>query len=266
MAERRMFTKKITDADVFTELPPTSQALYFHLCMGADDDGFSNQIRKAMFNAHADRNDFELLVNKRFIIPFESGVIVIKHWRMHNLIKSDRYRETEYIEEKAKIVLKQNGVYTENDTGTQLEPNWNQSGTKLEPQVRIGKERKGKVSTGKDRLDVCSEPQSVSEQEAQTASLILNDGSEWRPSVKDYEEWCRVYPNVDVFREFERMRQWCISNPTKRKTKRGIRRFVTNWLDSEQNKPRKQATSKIDAIDQWSANMERRANAEQGIF
>ena len=117
-----MFTKKITDSDAFTELPPTTQALYFHLCMGADDDGFSNQIRKAMFNAHADRHDFELLVDKRFIIPFDSGVIVIKHWRMHNLIKSDRHKDTSYVEELSSLILKDNGVYS---FGTQVEPKWN---------------------------------------------------------------------------------------------------------------------------------------------
>ena len=127
MAERRMFAKRIIDSDAFTELPPTTQALYFHLCMGADDDGFNNQIRRGMFNAHADRNDFELLVQKRFIIPFDSGVIVIKHWRMHNLIKNDRYKHTAYIDEMSALVLKENGVYTE--SGTQLEPNWNQNGT-----------------------------------------------------------------------------------------------------------------------------------------
>lgn len=157
MAERRMFSKKITDADAFTELPPTTQAFYFHLCMGCDDDGFSNQIRKAMFNAHADRNDFELLVNKRFIIPFDSGVIVIKHWRLHNLIKNDRYHETDYVEEKSRLVLKENGIYSEhvgtqvepkwNPNGTQMEPKWNPSGTKVEPEVSIGKESIDKVKS-----------------------------------------------------------------------------------------------------------------------
>ena len=151
-----MFTKKITDSDAFTELPPTTQALYFHLCMGADDDGFSNQIRKSMFNAHADRNDFDLLVTKKFIIPFENGVIVIKHWRMHNLIKNDRYKETSYVEEKASLILKDNGVYS---IGTQLEPNWNQNVSKLEPQVSIGKDSlvkdsKGEVSIGKDSISI----------------------------------------------------------------------------------------------------------------
>lgn len=144
-----MFTKKITDSDAFTELPPTTQSLYFHLCMGADDDGFSNQIRKAMFNAHADRNDFELLVTKKFVIPFDNGVIVIKHWRMHNLIKNDRYKETSYVEEKSTLVLKDNGVYT---VGTQVEPNWNQVGTQVEPQVSIGKVSKGEVSSVEDSL------------------------------------------------------------------------------------------------------------------
>ena len=144
MAERRMFAKRIIDSDAFTELPPTTQALYFHLCMGADDDGFNNQIRRGMFNAHADRNDFDLLVQKRFIIPFESGVIVIKHWRMHNLIKNDRYKHTAYIDEMATLVLKENGVYTE--SGTQVEPIWNPSGTQMEPQVRLGKDSIGQDS------------------------------------------------------------------------------------------------------------------------
>lgn len=149
-----MFTKKITDSDAFTELPPTTQALYFHLCMGADDDGFSNQIRKSMFNAHADRNDFELLVSKKFIIPFDNGVIVIKHWRMHNLIKNDRYKQTSYIEEKSTLILKDNGVYA---IGANLEPNWNQVGTQVEPQDRIGKDRLDKDKENNAQSEIAHE-------------------------------------------------------------------------------------------------------------
>ena len=146
MSERRMFTKKIIDSDAFTELPPTTQALYFHLCMNADDDGFNNKIRQAMFNAHADRNDDDLLINKRFIIPFEDkGVIVIKHWRLHNIIRNDRYHKTEYLEEKARLILKDNGVYTQNDnqTTTKCLPSDNQ----METEVSIGK-----VSIGKSNI------------------------------------------------------------------------------------------------------------------
>lgn len=238
MAERRMFTKKITDADAFTELPPTSQALYFHLCMGADDDGFSNQIRKAMFNAHADRHDFELLVQKRFIIPFESGVIVIKHWRMHNLIKNDRYKETSYMEEKAMLVLKDNGVYSSENAGTQVEPEWNPSGTQVEPQVRLGKDRLDKVRVGEDSIeDVCTEPlQSSAPATAENAPGIpIKGGTEWRPTVTELDEWIKFYSAVDVIHELGRMRQWCVANPDRKKTARGVRKFVTTWLDREQN-------------------------------
>lgn len=142
MADRRMFSKKITEADQFTELPPTAQALYFHLCMSADDDGFSNEIRKAMFNAHATTTDFNVLVAKRFILPFESGVIVIKHWKLHNFIRNDRYHETQFLEEKASIILKENGVYTERYTNGI--PTVDQRYT----EVRLGKVSVDKASIG----------------------------------------------------------------------------------------------------------------------
>ena len=153
MAERRMFTQKITEADEFTSLPPTTQCLYFHLCMSADDDGFSNKIRQSLFNSHADNNDFDLLVQKRFIIPFDSGVVVIKHWRMHNLIRSDRYHATDYLEEKSTLLLKKNGVYTEqcNSIGNQVTTKWQPSDNQMEPEVRLGKDSIGKVN--KELLD-----------------------------------------------------------------------------------------------------------------
>ena len=263
MAERRMFAKTIIDSDAFLDMPLSAQALYFHLAMRADDEGFINNPKKIKRMIGASDDDLKLLVAKRFVIPFESGVVVIKHWRIHNYIRSDRLTKTVYKEEREQLEVKENGAYTIMSDTCQS----NVSQVTDICQHRLGKDRLGKESIGKDRLDVCSEPQSVSEPEAQTAPLTLNDGTQWRPTVKDYEEWCRVYPNVDVFREFERMRQWCISNPKKCKTKRGIRRFVTNWLDSEQNRPRKQAqANKIDMIDKWAADMERRGNEESGIF
>lgn len=166
-AERRMFTKKITDSDHFTELPPTTQAFYFHLCMNADDDGFNNKIRQAMFNAHADRNDYELLIHKRFIIPFEDkGIIVIKHWKLHNYIQNDRYHKTEYVEEKARLILKANGVYTENVSEMDTECIQDVSNTdtrciqnvsKMDTEVRLGKvsidkDSKEKSNTGKNKF------------------------------------------------------------------------------------------------------------------
>ena len=252
MAERRMFAKTIIDSDAFLDMPMSTQALYFHLSMRADDDGFINNPKRIQRMIGASDDDLKLLIAKSFIIVFESGVVVIKHWKIHNYIQNDRYKPTVYAEEKSLLDVKKNKAYTLNSNECI------QNVYITDTQDRLGKDR-----LGKDRLEnVCSEPQSDSEPEAQTAVLILNDGSEWRPTVKDYEEWCRVYPNVDVFHEFERMRQWCLSNPTKRKTRRGIRKFVTTWLDGEQNKPRKQV-SKLDQIDQWA---ERRKNEESGIF
>lgn len=112
MAERRMFTKKITDSDAFIELSSAAQALYLHLNQSADDDGFTNQVQMAMFKAHASIDDLKVLLAKRFLIQFESGVIVIKHWRMHNTLRKDRYTPTNYQEELDQLGIKENGAYT----------------------------------------------------------------------------------------------------------------------------------------------------------
>lgn len=112
MAERRMLTKKVTDSDEFVALPASAQALYLHLNMAADDDGFNNQIQLAMFKSHASIDDLKVLMMKRFIIRFESGVIVIKHWRMSNLLRKDRYTPTAFQEEIKQLGIKPNGAYT----------------------------------------------------------------------------------------------------------------------------------------------------------
>lgn len=112
MAERRMFTKKITESDAFLDMPSSTQMLYFHLSMNADDDGFVNNPKKIQRMCGASNDDFKLLIAKSFVILFESGVIVIKHWKMHNYIQSDRYKPTDYIEEKSMLGLKQNKAYT----------------------------------------------------------------------------------------------------------------------------------------------------------
>lgn len=112
MAERRMFAKTIIDSDVFLDMPLSTQALYFHLSMRADDDGFINNPKKIQRMIGCGDDDLKLLVAKKFLILFESGVIVIKHWRMHNYIQKDRYKETVYIEEKGMLEIKENKAYT----------------------------------------------------------------------------------------------------------------------------------------------------------
>ena len=115
MAEKRMLTKKVTDSDAFIALPSSTQALYMHLNQGADDDGFNNQVQMAMFKAHASIDDVKLLMTKRFILQFDSGVIVIKHWRMANALRKDRYTPTVFQDELSKLRLKENDSYTEKD-------------------------------------------------------------------------------------------------------------------------------------------------------
>lgn len=111
MAQRRMFAKKITESDAFLDMPMSSQCLYFHLAMNADDEGFVNNPKKLQRMIGATDDDVKVLLAKRFIISFDSGVIVIKHWRMHNYIQSDRFRKTDYVEERSQLIVKDNNSY-----------------------------------------------------------------------------------------------------------------------------------------------------------
>ena len=113
MAEKRMFTQKIIDSDAFLDMPLSTQALYFHLNMRADDDGFVNNPKRIQRTIGASEDDLKLLIVKRFVICFENGVIVIKHWRMQNTLRKDRYTPTQYQEELSRLKIKENKSYTE---------------------------------------------------------------------------------------------------------------------------------------------------------
>ena len=140
MPERRMFTQKIVDSDAFLDMPLSTQALYFHLNMRADDDGFVNNPKRIQRLIGAADDDLKVLIAKRFILTFETGVIVIKHWRMHNLLRKDRYTPTQYQEEMETLEIKENGAYTEK-AATEWQPNGNRVAT----QDSIGKVSIGKV-------------------------------------------------------------------------------------------------------------------------
>lgn len=135
-----MFAKTIIDSDAFLDMPLSTQALYFHLSMRADDDGFINNPKKIQRMVGGSDDDLKVLVAKRFIIPFESGIVVIKHWKIHNYIQKDRYKATVYREEKERLCLKDNNAYTLMDTPCI------QSVDETETQVRLGKESIGKES------------------------------------------------------------------------------------------------------------------------
>jgi hypothetical protein len=146
VAERRMFAKTIIDSDAFLDMPLSTQSLYFHLSMRADDDGFINNPKKIQRMVGCGDDDLKLLMAKRFILVFDSGVIVIKHWKIHNYIRNDRYKPTLYQEEKAELAEKNSKAYTfkteviesENHLGI---PDDNRMGYQMDTQVRLGKDR-----------------------------------------------------------------------------------------------------------------------------
>lgn len=115
MAKKRMFTIDIVDSDAFLDMPISAQALYFHLNMRADDDGFVGNPKKIMRAVGTSEDDLKVLIAKRFLITFDNGVIVIKHWRMHNTLSAIRYHETSYVSEKDMLKIKRNGAYTLDD-------------------------------------------------------------------------------------------------------------------------------------------------------
>ena len=178
MAERRMFAKKIIEVDKFMELPASAQALYLHLNLASDDDGFCDQVTISIFRAHASTQDLQSLIDMGYVYRFESGVVVIRHWRASNTIRSDRYTRTIHIAEASMVFLDENaGIYylvsdvpegieapniidvkpaKKTSKKTTRQPSGNQSATTRQPsgnqsvpQVRVGKGR-----LGKDREDI----------------------------------------------------------------------------------------------------------------
>lgn len=133
-----MFAKTIIDSDAFLDMPVTARLLYYDLSMRADDDGFVNSPKKIMRMIGASPDDLSILGLRKFIIPFESGVVVIKHWKIHNYIRKDTYNETKYKEERAELELDENNAYRQRA----VDGPWTQD--------RLGQDRVGKDRIGED--------------------------------------------------------------------------------------------------------------------
>lgn len=189
-----MFTKKIIDSDAFLDMPLSAQALYFHLNMRADDDGFVNGPRKIQRMVGASNDDMNLLIAKRFILTFESGVIVIKHWRMHNLLRKDRYTPTQYQEEYRRLETKENGAYTE-----ALATNWQPNGNQAAPQVSIGKVSIVEDSLKEEEKTKRFTPPTVEE----VNSYILEKGYD-----VDAEAFVNFYESKGWFVGKNKMKSW----------------------------------------------------------
>lgn len=208
MAERRMFSKRIIDSDAFLDMPLSTQALYFHLSMRADDDGFVSNPRRIRTMVGASEDDLKLLIAKRFLLTFESGVVVIKHWRIHNYINPDRYTPTTYVEEKATLALDDKKAYTEclHDVVQDVV----QVGDKMCTQVRLGKviDRKGK--------DI----ESIEGGQAASRSKFV------KPSVEEIAAYCAERNNdIDPqqFFDFYESKGWKVGNQSMKDWKAAVR-------------------------------------------
>ena len=226
MAERRMFSKAIIDSDAFLDMPLSTQALYFHLSMRADDDGFINNPKKIQRIIGASDDDMKLLIVKRFIIAFETGVIVIKHWKIHNYIRSDRYKPTIYKEEKATLITKENNAYTElkNANINVGIPN----GYQMDTQVRLGKDRLGKDRLGKDIPPTAeTAPEKIRHKYGRYANVLLSDD--------DMDKLTHEFPG-DYKERIERLSEYVASTGKKYKNHLAtIRAWARN--DSKKAQP-----------------------------
>ena len=233
MAERRMFAKTIIDSDMFLDMPLSTQALYFHLSMRADDDGFINNPRKIQRMVGGSDDDLRVLVMKRFILPFDSGVVVIKHWRIHNYIRNDRYKETVYKDEKAQLLMKENGAYTElTTTGI---PDGNQDVSTMDTQVRLGKDR---LESGKDSVGEVIEEE-ASPPPTRSKRFVP-------PSVDEVRDYCQERGNsVDPqrFVDYYSSNGWMVGRTKMKDWKAAVR----NW-EQREKKPAKSSNPFLDML------------------
>lgn len=144
MADKRMMSKSVIDTDMFLDMPASTQCLYFHMLLRADDDGFLKNAKTIMRTVGASPDDVKLLIAKQYLIPFDTGIMAIKHWRIHNYIKKDRYKPTD-CEEIKLLEVNEKGEYI------LAEPVRNQVGSNMEPQVRDRDRDRLEIEIGKDR-------------------------------------------------------------------------------------------------------------------
>ena len=228
MAERRMFTKKITESDAFLDMPSSTQMLYFHFSMNADDDGFVNNPKKIQKMCGASDDDFKLLIAKSFIILFDSGIIVIKHWKMHNYIQADRYRPTDYVEEKSMLGIKSNKAYTLDVSKMDTECIHN---------GYIGKDSIGKVSIDKNSIDKDSKGESVRGEKAKRF---------YPPTLDEVKQYCEERKNnIDpmAFIDFYSSKGWMIGKNRMKDWKAAVR----TW----ERKRKEESKTESSVYDEW---------------
>ena len=229
MAQKRMFSLAVTDTDAFLDMPLSAQALYFHLGMHGDDDGFVASPRKIARAAGCNNDDIKVLVAKNFLIPFDSGVVVIRDWRVNNTLKNDRYHETIYRAEKAALSVDETGRY---QLGTSTEPGWNQSVSVPEPEHNLTKHNITK--------------QNITEQSVERAAKPPRASRFTPPTVGEVRSYCLERGNrVDAerFVDFYQSKGWMIGKSKMKDWKAAIR----SWERGDSGKPAALITIQDDA-------------------
>lgn len=229
MANRRMFAKTIIDSDAFLDMPPSSQVLYFHLAMRADDDGFINNPKTIMRIVGAKDDDIKLLIAKKFIIPFASGVVVIKHWRIHNYIQKDRYTETKYIDEKNQLIINKKNGYSLKQIS--LLDDENDNVYILDTQVRLGKDRD---RLGKDRLE-------LERVKNKATRFIKPTIDEIKTFLNDQEYETDTDRYADRFYNFYESKGWKVGKEKMKDWKAAIR----GWLSRDNIKKKEEVAAEI---------------------
>jgi hypothetical protein len=225
MANRRMFNKEIVNSDAFSSMPISSQALYFHLGMEADDDGFINNPLRVVRTINVSADDLKVLQAKRFIIDFNTGIIVIKHWRKNNQIRTDRYKETNYLEEASQLYVKKDGTYTLNADNigaipfmaTKTQPNNNQ----WLPQYSVVKSSLVEISEVKENK----------EKNITTTNKELFNSS----NSQDNDFMNRINNDTKVsgvFTDLERKLKWNFLQPKGRELTEFEARLLMEWIDN----------------------------------
>ena len=234
MAEKRMFTVKIVESDAFLDMPLSAQALYVHLNMNADDDGFVNNPKMITRLIGAKMDDLQILIDKAFILTFPSGVAVIKGWLMNNIIKADRRKPTAYQEELAMLDIKDNRSYTWKQNGNVSETEWKQNGNN--PLHRLDKNRLVEISIDKNNTFAPTSNDIDAEEKEVFAELPLLNNQFYKIYTEDVSHYKEQFPAIDVEQEIRNAIAWTEANPKNRK-KQG-KRFLTNWLLRKQERSR----------------------------
>ena len=236
MAERRMFAKTIIDSDTFLDMPHTTQLLYFHLSMRADDDGFINNPKNIMRMIGCKDDDLSVLITKKFIIPFESGIVVIKHWKIHNYIAKDRYKETKYKEEKATLMLDENNSYTE----------CIQDVYKMETQDRLGKDRLDNIIPACEDKSSPASAKASKHKYGEFKNVLLKD-EELQSLKKEYSNWEELIKYLDEYIEMKGykakshylcIRKWvvdAVNRNNKKQVKGGINDFIELYEEAKRD-------------------------------